>query len=77
MATQSAKGNPASHRMSNPHLKARRERCWAAGQARKAARRKTQEAAAARNKRLRADGKPTPWEVAKQERFARRHHVAA
>ena len=75
MPGQSAKGNPASHRMSNPKRAARRERCWLRGQARKAERTKTNLAAASRNKRLRADGKLTPWEPAKRERHARRHMV--
>lgn len=63
----SNKGNPASHRMSNPNLKARRARNWAAQEKRKAERRAENEARAARNRELRAQGIPTPHEL-KQER---------
>jgi len=45
----SAKGNPASHRMSNPRRKARREACWARGQKRKQARKQAADAAQKRN----------------------------
>lgn len=72
MADQSSKGNPASHRMSNPNLKARRARSWLAGERRKEARRKAQAEREARNKELREAGKPTPWEAAKAARKARR-----
>ena len=73
MPTQpKTKGNPASHRMSNVNLQARRERCWSRGQKRKDARQKLQEAAAKRNVQLRSLGQPTAWEVACTERRARR-----
>jgi hypothetical protein len=49
------KGNPASHRMSNKSLAAKRERCWARGQKRKAARREAQAARAAANRILWAE----------------------
>lgn len=41
---KSAKGNPASKRMSNPRLKARRAECWARGEAKKKKNREEQEA---------------------------------
>ena len=66
------KGNPASHRMSNKNRGARRERCYANGQKDKTRRRTLQEAQAKGNQQLRAEGKPTPWEVACAERRARR-----
>lgn len=48
MANQnSAKGNPASKRMSNSNLKARRERSWKRGQERKAQRIEDQQKVAA------------------------------
>lgn len=65
----SSKGNPASKRMSNKNLKARREASWLRGQKRKAARIKAQKAREERNKELRAAGLPTPWEMA-QARIA-------
>lgn len=46
------KGNPASTRMSNPNRKARRARCWARGEKRKAARRAAQAEREAANKIL-------------------------
>ena len=67
--SQSAKGNPASHRMSNPRNKK--------GEGYRAKRRREQEKrkdklkeqvaeAEARNKKLRKMGELTPWEWAKQ-----------
>jgi len=73
MPGQSAKGNPSGKRMSNPRRKTRREQCWLRGEQRKAARRDASHAAFIGNKKLRAEGKPTLWEVAKRERHARRH----
>jgi hypothetical protein len=46
------KGNPASNRMSNPNRKARRARCWARGEKRKAQRREDQARREAANKIL-------------------------
>lgn len=75
MATKASgvKGNPASKRMSNANLKARRARSWLAGQRRKAARVKAQKQREAANKELREAGLRTPWEEAKARRFERRH----
>ncbi len=73
----SSKGNPAGHRMSNTRLKSRREQCWTRGQSRKNARRKAQDERERRNRQLRAEGKPTPWEAAQQARQARRGRVSA
>jgi len=74
MANQSsAKGNPASTRMGNEKLKARRQRSWAKRQKEKELNRNRQREAEARNAVLRAKGEPTPWEVAKAARYARRH----
>ena len=47
--TQSSKGNPASHRMSNAHLKEARSRRWRNGQLRKTARIKAQQLCEAAN----------------------------
>jgi hypothetical protein len=73
MANQSSnkanKGNPASHRMSNPRNKAYRALCWARQEKRKDARRKAQAEREARNKKRGW----TAWEMAKGERHARRH----
>lgn len=51
----SAKGNPASHRMSNPNHKAVRAVCWQRGEKRKAKRREENERAAAANRKLIAE----------------------
>jgi len=67
---RSAKGNPASKRMSNSQLKTRRERSWRTGEERKAQRRKEQDERAARNRARRAAGEPTPWELANAHRRA-------
>jgi hypothetical protein len=78
MAGQSSnKGNPASHRMSNSKIKERRARSWLHGENRKTANRKLQETRERKNKELRAAGKPTAWQMAKQARFAKRHPLAA
>ena len=52
VAASKTKGNPASHRMSNDNLKARRKRSWARGQKRKEARREAQAKREAANKIL-------------------------
>ena len=75
--TSSSKGNPASHRMSNPNLKARRARLWAAQEKRKDARRKAQAEREQRNRELRAAGLPTPHEAKKIARRARRDALRA
>lgn len=69
----SAKGNPASHRMSNPRLKEKFARCWRNGQKRKAERQARALAAQRRNAELRESGELTPWEQAKAARKARRN----
>lgn len=69
---QGGKGNPASHRMSNKALKDRRAKSWNRGQKRKQERIDAQKAAAQRNKELRAQGLPTPYEVAQKARRERR-----
>jgi hypothetical protein len=78
MATaKSAKGNPASHRMGNDKLKARRARSWARGQVRKAENRKANEQRAADNRKLREQGLPTPHEVQRAKRRAKRDEMRA
>lgn len=57
------KGLP--RRCSNTHLKEARARRWKAGQERKEFRREAQAEAEKRNKKLKAEGKLTPWETAK------------
>lgn len=67
-----SKGNPAHKRMGNAALKARRAASWTRGQRRKAARVKAQTEREVLNQARRADGEPTPWELAKAKRQARR-----
>lgn len=67
-----SKGNPASHRMGNKHLKEYRASCWSRQKKRKEARRKAEEERHKRNIQLRKEGKLTPWEQAKAERSRRR-----
>ena len=74
MPDRSAKGNPASKRMSNAVKKATRARSWARGQRRKADRVKAQEARAEKNRAIRDDGGLTPWEVACEVRADMRDH---
>lgn len=69
---RSNKGNPASKRMTNANLKARRARCWARGQKRKAERVAAQQQREAANRGRRAQGLPTPWEIACELRADRR-----
>lgn len=71
------KGNPASHRMSNPRLKTRREQSWRNGQARKTARREAQEERHRENVRRHQRGELTPWEQSKAERATRRAGILA
>lgn len=60
---QSAKGNPASKRMQNANLKARRARSWAKNQRAKAIRIAEAQAAFEANEAFRAIGEPTPYEL--------------
>jgi len=69
---QTQKGNPASHRMSNASLKARRERSWYSGQRRRQRNREQQRVREIANKARLTAGEPLPWEVACAERHARR-----
>ena len=71
------KGNPASKRIGNPKRKARREASWARSQARKRKNREENEARAARNRELRAQGLPTPVELAQKARRERRDQLRA
>lgn len=73
----SAKGNPASKRMSNPKLKAKFARCWENGQRRKKARREAAALAEQRNRELIEAGELTPWQAAKAKAAARRAGEAA
>ena len=70
--SSSSKGNPASHRMSNTHLKEARSRRWRRAQDRKRTRIELQHSQETANRALRAAGSPTPWEVACAARAARR-----
>lgn len=63
------KGNPASKRMQNPNLKARRKRSWERGQRRKAVRIGKQRQREAWNRELRAEG--VPQRMWKSEKVAR------
>lgn len=67
-----AKGNPAHKRMGNEKLKSKRARSWKAGQERKEARRKAQDARERTNRERKATGSMTPWELAQALRRARR-----
>lgn len=77
--SQSNKGNPASKRMTNTKLQARRQRSWLAGQQRKATRVAAQKAREQANREARAAGLPTPWERRQADRATRRHplHVSS
>lgn len=73
MANQNgSKGNPASHRMSNPHHKEKHQKAWKLSEVRKEARRLEQAEREKANRKLRAAGKPTAWEAAKAQRQALR-----
>lgn len=72
----SNKGNPASHRMTNPNLKARRARSWAAGQKRKEARRRAQEQRTEVNRGRLDNDESTPWQLAKAVRWGSPSRVA-
>jgi hypothetical protein len=71
--SSSAKGNPASHRMSNTNLKARRAASWKTGQKRKEERKAEAINAERRNRQTKLSGGLTPWELAKQKRRLKRH----
>jgi hypothetical protein len=78
MATQQGgKGNPASKRMMNPKLKARRARSWERGQERKAQRVEGQLARQRKNEELRSAGMLTPWEIAKVKAEERKALLSA
>lgn len=68
----SAKGNPASHRMSNAALKERRKSAWVRGEKRKEMRFRMQEEAHQRNLGLRKIGEMTPWQQVKDRQRARK-----
>lgn len=59
-------------RVSNTRSKERRAASWRRTQERKKARQDKQDAAQRRNDKLRAEGKPTPWEASKLRAFGRR-----
>lgn len=71
-SNRAGKGNPASHRMSNEKLKARRARSWARAQVKKARNRAANDERAAINRQCREQGIPTPAEVRRAERRERR-----
>lgn len=66
--TSASKGNPASHRMSNPHYKEKHKRAWGRSRERKDAHRAEQTEREKANRKLRAEGKPTAWEAAEAKR---------
>lgn len=68
----SAKGNPAHHRIGNVNRKNRRAASWRRGQEKKKARRLAQEAREKENQKIRAEGGLTPWQLAEAKRKARR-----
>lgn len=70
---QKTKGNPASKRMGNAALKVRRSLSWQRSQRRKDERRKAQHERERANEMARAAGVATPWDLARAERYARRH----
>jgi hypothetical protein len=77
MPNQGGKGNPASHRMSNPKRKARRERSWARAQVKKAKNRAENEKRAADNRTLREQGLPAPHEAKQIKRREKRDALRA
>lgn len=74
---RSGKGNPATHRMGNASLKARRARSWARAQVKKAKNRAENEQRAVNNRALREQGLPTPHEAKKAARKAKRDAMRA
>jgi len=56
-------------RASNPKKKETRKRSWLAGQERKEKRRQAQKEREARNRELRDQGLPTPWEAEQARRI--------
>lgn len=75
MPNQGGKGNPASHRMSNPKRKSRREASWARSQARKAKNRAENEARAKANAERRKAGLPIEAVVRRREYNDRRNRA--
>ncbi len=73
----SQKGNPASKRMGNANLKARRAVSWRRGKLKKAARIEEQKMREAANRKRRAEGLLTPWEEAKALAKAKKEGVHA
>lgn len=69
------KGNPASHRMGNPKLKARRQSSWNRAQVKKKKNRELNEAQHKINLELRALGLPTAHEVKKELRREKRDEM--
>jgi aspartate/methionine/tyrosine aminotransferase len=69
------KGNPASHRMSNPKRKARREASWNRAQVKKRHNRELNEAQHKINLELKSLGLPTPHELKKEIRRAMRDEL--
>lgn len=67
-----AKGNPASHRMSNSHHKAKFEAAWKKSQEAKKKRMLAQTEREKANAKIRKEGGLTAWEKAKHERAQRR-----
>lgn len=67
-AAQGAKGNPASKRMSNANLKARRKRSWEKNQKAKAIRIAEAKAKFEANEAYRKRGEPTPYEARQRNR---------
>lgn len=68
----STKGNPAGKRITSTTHKARRERSWFKGESRRRRNAEAQAKREIRNKQLRAEGLPTPWENAVVARLQRR-----
>ncbi len=66
---QTQKGNPASHRMSNANLKAKRAASWSRGEKRKLERAAKQKVAHQVNQSTGT----SPWKEAKARRYAKRH----
>ena len=72
---RAGKGNPASKRMGNAKLKARRASSWNRAQVKKRKNRELNEARHKINLELRALGVPTPHEVKKELRRAKRDEM--
>jgi hypothetical protein len=68
----SAKGNPASHRMSNANRKAKRAERWAKARKRRDLANQANAQREQANTAARAAGEMTPWERAKAARAQKR-----